>query len=116
MIIGNGKEKMSALRYYQRGVIMNVSNPKVGLFFLAFLPQFTNTNDNDVAIQLIVLGLCFIAATMLVFGSIALMADRVTGWIDQSNKTQLIIHRVVAVVFVGLSISLAMVNIDQIYY
>ena len=102
---------LSALRYYQRGIIMNVTNPKVSLFFLAFLPQFTNPQTGDLALQVLLLGSLFIVVTLLVFGSIALVAASLEAWINHSPKTQLWLHRVVALVFVGLAIKLAMFSL-----
>jgi threonine/homoserine/homoserine lactone efflux protein len=56
---------------YLRGVIMNVTNPKVAIFFLAFLPQFTDPERGSVTLQLVTLGILFMTVTLLVFGSIA---------------------------------------------
>ena len=61
-------------KLFRRGIIMNVTNPKVAIFFLAFLPQFTDPNRGSVALQLITLGLIFIIAVIIVFGSIAFLA------------------------------------------
>ena len=47
----------SFLYYYRRGIIMNVTNPKVSIFFLAFLPQFTNPENGPVTLQIIFLGI-----------------------------------------------------------
>ena len=56
---------------YQRGIIMNLSNPKVLLFFFAFLPQFTHSPAGRVGLQTVQLGAVFILAALLVFGAIA---------------------------------------------
>jgi threonine/homoserine/homoserine lactone efflux protein len=58
-------------RLYRRGIIMNLTNPKVSLFFLAFLPQFTAPAHGPLLPQVLVLGLLFIVATILVFGGSA---------------------------------------------
>lgn len=61
-------------RLYVRGIIMNVTNPKVSIFFLAFLPQFTDPARGATAPQVLLLGALFIVATILVFGTISLLA------------------------------------------
>ena len=45
-------EALTTFQSYQRGIILNVSNPKVGLFFLAFLPQFTNIDQGSLILVL----------------------------------------------------------------
>ena len=60
-------ETMPYLRLYLRGIVMNVCNPKVMLFFLALMPRFVVPERGRVTAQFLLLGLTFAAATLLVF-------------------------------------------------
>lgn len=61
---------------YRRGILMNVLNPKVLLFFLTFLPQFVPADTENVGRQIALLGLLFAAQAFLIFSSVALCAGR----------------------------------------
>ncbi|MBN1958508.1 MAG: LysE family translocator [Desulfuromonadales bacterium] len=94
-------------KLYCRGIIMNITNPKVSIFFLAFLPQFADPNRGPVAYQLLLLGGLFIVATILVFGSIALLAGTLGQWLNRSSRTQSVLNKLAGTVFIGLAIKLA---------
>ncbi|SFQ15288.1 Threonine/homoserine/homoserine lactone efflux protein [Salibacterium halotolerans] len=66
----------SYLSLYRKGIIMNLLNPKVALFFLALLPQFIHTGSGPAALQVTVLGGIFIAQAFLVFGTVSLLAHQ----------------------------------------
>jgi threonine/homoserine/homoserine lactone efflux protein len=86
---------------------MNITNPKVSIFFLAFLPQFADPAKGPVIPQIMMLGGLFILATVIVFGSVALMAGALGDWFSKSARGQLILNKVAGVVFVGLALKLA---------
>ena len=104
---GREARETSLWRYYLRGIIMNVTNPKVSIFFLAFLPQFTNPAKGSLPLQLIVLGLLFILATIVVFGAISLLAGMLGQWLRRSERAQVLLNRVAGGVFAGLALKLA---------
>lgn len=109
---GNGARSptLSAPQTYGRGVLMNLSNPKVVIFFLAFLPQFANPAQGPIAVQILALGGIFIVATLLTFGAIAYFAASFGQAFQRSLRAQRWLNRVASVVFFGLAMRLATVQ------
>lgn len=93
---------------YRRGIVMNVTNPKVSIFFLAFLPQFVSAERGSVGVQVMMLGAVFMLATLLVFGLIALAGGSLRAWLLRSPGAQVTMNRVAAIVFVGLAARLVL--------
>ena len=102
-----GKPGMSWRKLYSRGVIMNITNPKVAIFFLAFLPQFADPSRGSITVQMLMFGGLFIVSTLLIFGIIAWSAGFLGEWLKGSVKAQLIMNRVAGTVFTGLALRLA---------
>jgi len=98
---------LSPGKLYRRGIIMNVTNPKVSIFFLAFLPQFADPARGSLTLQMILLGGVFIISTILVFGSIALLAGALGSILARSDRTQIVMNRVASLVFIGLALKLS---------
>ena len=101
-----GGQEKSLGTLYRRGIIMNVTNPKVSIFFLAFLPQFADPARGAISLQMITLGGIFIIATILVFGSVALVGGALGEWLNQSARAQKIMNWIAGTVFVGLALKL----------
>jgi threonine/homoserine/homoserine lactone efflux protein len=110
-VSGNDSVQAPALRPRQlvlRGMLMNLSNPKVVFFFLAFLPQFVDPVRGAVALQLAQLGGLFIVATLLTFGTISFFAATAGQKLRSSARAQQWMNRAAATVFAGLALRLAL--------
>ncbi len=105
----NGTENVitNYRKLYLRGIIMNITNPKVSIFFLAFLPQFADPVRGSISLQLLLLGGLFILATILVFGTIAFLGGVIGQLLNRSSKIQTILNKIAGTVFIGLAIKLA---------
>lgn len=105
--LGESVPRIRDAELYRRGLIMNITNPKVAIFFLAFFPQFTDPSKGALVVQIAQLGLIFVLVTFVVFGVIALAAGGLSNWLTQSPKAQLIINKVAGIVFIGLAAKIA---------
>ena len=98
------KKELSAL--FRQGFIMNVLNPKVTIFFLAFFPGFLFSDELSTVIQFYILGLLFIIVSSMVFGGIALLAGTIANYLKENTRTGLVLKWLQIIVFVGIAIYL----------
>ncbi len=103
-----GGERLPAGQLYRRGIIMNLTNPKVSLFFLAFLPQFVDPTMGSVVLQIMLLGFLFILATILVFGAISLLAGGMGERLRRSGRSGRILNYLSGTLFAGLALKLVL--------
>lgn len=102
-----GNSHIQLWKLYRRGIIMNITNPKVSIFFLAFLPQFVDPAKGSVAVQIMALGGLFIVATIWIFGSIALLAGTLGKYLSKSDRAQNVLNKISGTVFLCLALKLA---------
>lgn len=98
--------KLTHFQLWRRGILMNITNPKVLIFFLAFFPQFIikGSTETQVMIQMLIMGLTFLVCTLVVFCTVAwcagTLADRL-----RNPKVQTILNKTSAVIFIILAVS-----------
>lgn len=75
-------DKSNSWKLFRKGFVMNVLNPKVSLFFIAFLPQFISKTGFSITIQMLVLGFIFMVIGFIVFSLIALLSGNLNKYLD----------------------------------
>ncbi|MFK8009773.1 MAG: LysE family translocator [Saprospiraceae bacterium] len=69
----------------RKGFLMNVLNPKVSLFFIAFLPQFISQDGINITAQMIILGLIFMVQALVIFSLISILASQLTRYVNSAK-------------------------------
>ncbi|MDB1112176.1 LysE family translocator [Pseudomonas extremaustralis] len=90
-----------------RGFLLNILNPKLTIFFLAFLPQFVTPDSTAPALQMLVLSGVFMAMTLAVFVIYGLLANGFRRAVIESPRVQNWLRRSFAAAFAGLGLNLA---------
>jgi RhtB (resistance to homoserine/threonine) family protein len=101
-------KQLSFKKLFWQGVITNILNPKVALFFLAFLPQFININNNNTYWQILFLGTWFDVGGTLVNIVVAILFGRIGQWLSQSPRFVEWQERITGAMLIGLGIKVAL--------
>ena len=96
---------------YRQSVIGNMLNPKVTLFFLAFLPQFVNTQVGHVGWQMALLGVIFMVQTAVIFSAVALFSGWLGAWIRRKPAIGERLNVFAGITFIALGIRVALPDV-----
>ena len=100
----NTAPKKSLWQLFKQGVIMNVLNPKVSIFFLAFFPGFLFSQTLSTVKQFYVLGLLFMATSFIIFSGIAILAGFISNYLKKNKKIGVVLKWLQIIVFIGIAI------------
>lgn len=107
IVVESGEDKKASLKkVYFEGIITNLFNPKVALFFLAFLPQFINPLNNYGAIPFLLLGFTFITTGTIWCVLLAVFSSYMTNKIRREKKISILLNKLTGIIFVGLGLNL----------
>lgn len=104
---GKKTKRMSHLQIMIRGCLINVLNPKLSIFFMAFLPQFISVGNQPQYLQLTTLGIVFMFMTLIVFIVYGLMANHLSMFITNSHNFARNSQRIFSVCFASMALKLA---------
>jgi len=105
---GVPKKKLGQL--FKEGFVMNVLNPKVTIFFLAFFPGFLFSNTWSNVVQFYVLGLLFMLVAFIVFGLIALLSGSISNYIKGRSQVWVFLKWLQIFVFIGIGLFILLSN------
>lgn len=102
----------SHLRLFATGAASNISNPKIAVFYFAFLPQFVTPNARAPTVTIFALGLVFAVLTFVIKGPVAMFAGRLSCWFRTRPAALLGLYRLSGLVMIGLAVRLALTRRD----
>ena len=107
LIVSKGKPK-SLWRLFFDGAFSNISNPKIAVFYFAFLPQFVKPGTAHPALSIFVLGLLFAGLTFIIKGPVGLTAGILSKWLRSHAKCLTWLYRTSGTILIGLGVKLAL--------
>ncbi|MCB1954534.1 MAG: LysE family translocator [Rhodocyclaceae bacterium] len=100
-------ERRPLWRLFLDGALSNVMNPKIAIFYFAFLPQFVMPGASRPTLSIFALGLCFAALTFLVKAPIGVLAGRLSSWLRARPAVLRTINRCSGLMLLVLGLRLA---------
>ncbi|HEV3249322.1 MAG TPA: LysE family translocator [Puia sp.] len=107
---GEKLQPLSNLKIFTQGVITNVLNPKVALFFLAFLPQFINIKNAHPQWQILFMGIWFDCSGTAVNIIVAVLFGKMGNWLARSPRFVRLQEKITGIMLVGLGIRVALTS------
>lgn len=106
--IEGARDERTLATIYRQSVIGNMLNPKVTLFFLAFLPQFVDASAGHVGWQMAMLGAIFMLQTIVIFGAVAIFSGWIGDWVRRKPAIGERLNVFAGITFIALGIRVAL--------
>ena len=100
--------RTSFRKIFWQGVLSNVLNPKIAIFFLAFLPQFVDKGNSQVALQMVILGLMFACFGLCFLLVVGFSSGTISSWVTHRPHYAQFLQRLAGGILIGLGIRLAL--------
>ncbi|MFS0783089.1 LysE family translocator [Bacillus sp. 1P06AnD] len=105
-------DKLNIRKVYVQGILTSLTNPKVSLFFLSFLPQFIDTQSSG-PIPFLILGLTFTTTGLIWCLIVAYFSSYVTNKLRGNQKIGMVLNKITGVIFIGMGIKLLQTKIPN---
>ena len=106
LALGSAAQR-SLRRLFLDGAFSNLSNPKIAVFYFAFLPQFVSPSAQQPTLSVFVLGVAFAMLTFLVKGPVGVFAGALSGWLRSRPSVLTWVYRSSGAILIGLGVKLA---------
>lgn len=110
LTLESGEDNIGHTSIFLQGVLVNALNPKVALFFIAFIPQFVNPSSGSVSVQMMALGTIFMALTVIIFTAYSISAAIIRRWVIERPSVNRLFDWATGSLFVFLGIRLVLAN------
>jgi threonine/homoserine/homoserine lactone efflux protein len=106
--VDSSADPVSMAVTFRRALLTSVLNPKVAIFFLAFVPQFVDPSRGRIALQFLLLGITFCTSGTIVNGTVGILAGAMRTLLVQRERVRRVLDRATGAVFVALGARLAL--------
>ena len=103
-------QEIPLMKVFQQGVFTNILNPKVALFFLAFLPQFVDVHSPNFAWEVLFLGIYFNISGTIVNILVAVVFGKIGNWLNESPLYLKIQEKITGLVLILLGVKIALTS------